>query len=113
MFEFGVLLSIGMTRLKIIKVVFLESIFVALLGVLSGVALIMPVLYHFHYNPIYMGDEMSEMIEEYGFSAVIPTSISWDLPLTHGMIILVITILLTIYPIVVLSKLNPIKAMKK
>lgn len=113
MFEFGVLLSIGMTRLKIIKVIVLESIFLALLGVLSGIALIMPLLFYFHKNPIYMGDEMSEMIEEYGFSAEIPTSVAIDLPITHGLIILCITVLLTVYPIIVLSKLDPIKAMKK
>jgi putative ABC transport system permease protein len=113
MFEFGVLLSIGMTRLKIMKIVVVESFFLALLGILAAVAFVMPILYYFHYNPINMGEEMSEMMEDYGFSAEIPTSIAWDLPLEHGMIILIITLVLTTYPVLVLRKLNPVKAMKK
>lgn len=113
MYEFGVLLSIGMSRLKIIKVMVLESFFLAILGLAAGIAFIMPIIYYINANPIYMGDEIQEMMESYGFDAQLITNTSWTIPMNHTIVILVITMLLTLYPMWVIRKLNPIKAMKK
>jgi len=113
MYEFGVLLSIGMSRFRIIKVMVLESLFLALLGVLGGLAIVMPIIHYIKAHPIYMGDEIAEMMEDYGFTADLVTSTSLHLPMNHSLVILIITMVLTIYPIYVIRKLDPIKAMKK
>jgi len=52
------------------------------------------------------------MIEEMGFSPMIPMSISWDIPLSHSLVIFIFSLLISIYPAIKISKLNPVKSMK-
>ena len=55
----------------------------------------------------------TEVMEEFGFEAVIPFMSSYDIPLTHGLIIFCISVIITLYPAITILKLNPIKAMKR
>ena len=57
-------------------------------------------------------DGADQMIEEMGFSPVAPMSISWDIPLSHSLIIFIFSLLISIYPAIKISKLNPVKSMK-
>ncbi len=52
------------------------------------------------------------MFENLGFEAVIPFMNTYDIPLTHGFIIFFISLIICLYPLGVILKLDPIKAMK-
>ena len=54
-----------------------------------------------------------EMMENQGFEAIIPFMRSYDIPITHGLIIFFISLFICIYPIITIYKLNPVKAMKR
>jgi ABC-type antimicrobial peptide transport system permease subunit len=53
------------------------------------------------------------MMENQGFEAIIPFMSSYDIPITHGLIIFFISLFICIYPIITIYKLNPVKAMKR
>lgn len=53
------------------------------------------------------------MIEKFGFDSVIPLSIDPSIPLTHGLIIFVISLLISAYPCSYILRMNPIKSMKR
>lgn len=112
LYEFGVLVSIGMKKLKLMTMVFIETVILSLLGVLSGIAVAYPILVWKHYSPMQFPGDQKEMFENYGFSAEIPFYIKWDLPFTHALIIFCIALIVSLYPIFIIKKLNPIKAMK-
>ena len=57
--------------------------------------------------------EQAEMIENQGFEAVIPFMRSYDIPITHGLIIFFISLFISIYPVITIYNLNPVKAMKR
>lgn len=111
-YEFGVLVSIGMKKGKLMLMVFMETIILSLLGVFVGVLLAYPVMLWKHYDPLVLPGTEAEMMETFGFSAEIPFYIQPDLPLVHASLIFSIALLVSLYPVVVIKKLNPLKAMR-
>ena len=58
-------------------------------------------------------EEKAAVMEEFGFEAIIPWMSSYDIPLTHGLIIFCISVIISLYPAITILFLNPIKAMKR
>ena len=112
MYEFGILVSIGMRKGKLILTVVLESLMMGVLGVIFGVIGITPVRYYFYLNPIRLQAKAADSIEAFGFEPVIPASLDPQIAINHAAIVLLIVLLCTVYPIAVILKLKPIKAMR-
>ena len=115
-YEFGVLISVGMSRIRLFGIILVETIILSMVGVVLAVMVTYPISIYYNINPIdmaiLMGDGANQMIEEMGFSPMIPMSISWDIPLSHSLVIFIFSLLISIYPAVKISKLNPVKSMK-
>jgi putative ABC transport system permease protein len=112
-YEFGVVISIGMKKIKLMISMVYETILLTSLGVLLGIVLSRPIVLHFYNNPLEFPAEQAEMMENQGFEAVIPFMSSYDIPITHGLIIFIISLVISIYPVLTIYKLNPVKAMKR
>jgi ABC-type lipoprotein release transport system permease subunit len=112
-YEFGVVVSIGMKKVKLMISMVYETIFLTSIGILLGILLSRPIVLHYYNNPLEFPAEEAEMMESQGFEAVIPFMSSYDIPITHGLIIFFISLIICIYPIITIYKLNPIKAMKR
>ena len=115
-YEFGVLISIGMSRIRLFGIVLIETVILSMIGVVLAILITYPICYYYYLNPIDMADLMGEgadlMMEEMGFSPIAPMSIEWDIPLTHALVIFISSLLISIYPAIKISKLNPVKSMK-
>ena len=115
-YEFGVLISVGMSRIRLFGIILVETIILSMVGVVLAVMVTYPISIYYNINPIdmalLMGDGANQMIEEMGFSPMIPMSISWDIPLSHSLVIFIFSLLISIYPAIKISKLNPVKSMK-
>ena len=115
-YEFGVLISIGMSRIRLFGIILVETIILSMVGVVLAVMVTYPISIYYNINPIdmaiLMGDGAVQMIEEMGFSPMISMSISWDIPLSHSLVIFIFSLLISIYPAIKISKLNPVKSMK-
>ena len=112
-YEFGVVVSIGMKKIKLIITMVYETILLTSIGVLAGVLISRPLVLYFHYNPMKFPEDQAKVMEEFGFEAIIPWMSSYDIPLTHGLIIFCISIVISLYPAINILLLNPIKAMKR
>ena len=112
-YEFGVVISIGMKKTKLMVAMVYETIFLSAIGILLGIALSRPIVLYFYNNPLEFPSDQVEMMENQGFEAVIPFMSSYDIPITHGLIIFFISLIICFYPILTIYKLNPIKAMKR
>ena len=113
LYEFGVLISIGMKKYKLVITIIYETILLTFLGIISGVILSKPIIEYFHFNPIKLFGTAAAQLESAGFEPVIPMMNSLDIPLTHSVIIMIISLITCIYPIIIILKLKPIKAMKR
>ena len=115
-YEFGVLISIGMSRIRLFSIILIETIILSMIGVLLAIILTYPISYYFNLNPIdmaaLMGEGADQMMEDLGFSPLAPMSISWDIPLSHALVIFIFSLLISIYPAIKILNLNPVKSMK-
>jgi putative ABC transport system permease protein len=112
-FEMGMLVAIGMKKIKLIQLLLIESVLTVLAGCLLGILASVPVVYYLHRYPIRFTGDVARVYEEFGFEAVFPTSLDGQIFVGQGIIVLVIGLVLSLYPIVKVIQLNPVTAMKK
>jgi ABC-type antimicrobial peptide transport system permease subunit len=112
-FEYGVLIAIGMEKNKVIQVAILETILMAIAGVIAGLLVAFPFVLYFNIYPINLGGQMQEVVEKFGFEALIPTSLDPSIALTHSGIIFLIVLVVNLYTIFKIKNLHPITAMRK
>lgn len=106
--EFSMLIAIGMKRFQLMWVCFMESIMLSLIGVLAGVLLTFPFVWYFHVNPVMLTGEMADMMKDYGFEAVMPTSVEPSVFTSQALAIFLIAILISLYPVYKVYRLKVI-----
>jgi ABC-type lipoprotein release transport system permease subunit len=113
-YEFGVLIGIGMGRGQLAFTIWLEIIFLGLIGALAGMALAFPLVYNFYVNPIDMSgfEGLAETYEKFGMEPILPAIIRWWIFGSQATIVFLITSLLAAYPLWKIWRLQPIKAMR-
>jgi len=112
LYEFGVLISVGMKRWKLVIVVLLESLFINFLGVIAGMLAGIPILGYFYNNPIRLSGNLDEFAEQYNIEPVLNFSLDPSVFYWQGIIVFIIALIVSIYPIFKISKLNLISALR-
>ncbi len=110
--EFGILVSIGMHKRLLAWVTLLENVMLSILGGLLGILLVRPITVYFNIHPIEFSDQMSAAMEEFGYEAIMPASVNWDIPLTHALVVTVIAIVVSLYAVVKIKYLKPVEAIR-
>lgn len=104
--EFAMLLSLGMKRVQLATVCFMESVFLTISGIIAGIAASVPVLLYFYYNPIRLTGEMADAMMDYGFEPIMPFSMDPVVFWSQAKVVLVIAILIGLYPVYKVFRLN-------
>ncbi len=112
-FEFGIMLSIGMKKQAILISTLIEIYLLALLGILSSWVIVTPILYFFQRNPIQLSGNMKETMISYGMEPVMSVGMYPELYFNSSAIILIFTIIMSLYVVNKVANLNPLDAMKK
>lgn len=110
--EMGVLVAVGMKRGRLALMTLVESCLLGVIGALAGILLVRPLQWRLHEHPIPLSDNMAQTMEESGFEAVIPASLNWGISLEHALIIFVLTLLIGLYPVFRILRLQPVNAMR-
>lgn len=111
-YEFGVLVSIGMQRMKLGLTVWIEVLMMGLLGALAGILVSIPVIWYFHEHPIRFTGEYAQSLEQFGFEPIFPAEFNVEIFAMQAVIVFIITSLLALYPFWKLRKLKPVEAMR-
>lgn len=112
LYEFGVLISVGMKRWKLIIVILLETFFINFLGVIAGMLAGIPILGYFYNNPIRLSGNLDEFAEQYNIEPVLNFSLDPAVFYWQGIIVFIIALMVSVYPIFKISKLNLISALR-
>lgn len=112
-FEMGMLIAIGMKKTKLIILMLIESVFTVLAGCIMGLITAVPLVYYLNRYPVKMGGETARAYERFGFEAVFPTSTDATNFIYQGLVVLIIGLILSLYPMYKIIRLNPVTAMKR
>jgi ABC-type lipoprotein release transport system permease subunit len=112
-FEMGMLVAIGMNKFKLILLMLYESVLTVLAGCILGIAMSVPLVLYLHKHPIRMGGDTAKAYERFGFEAIFPTSVKASIFINQGLIVLVIGLILSLYPIYKIIRLDPVNVMRR
>jgi ABC-type lipoprotein release transport system permease subunit len=110
--EFGIMLSMGMPQVQLAVVVFFETLFIALIGVIIGDILAYGVNSYFLTHPIEFGAEYEKMMEEYGWLPVMRSTVRISSFLNTTLTILGISLVAALYPLYRVLHLEPLKGIR-
>lgn len=112
-YEFGVLLAVGMKRLRLSLSVVTEVFLIALLGIGAGLLTTLPAVLYLHYHPIPLAGEVATTMEEMGMEAVLYFSKKPAIFYTQALVVFLMCSLIILYPLVHIFRLNVMEAMRK
>jgi len=112
MFEFGVLVAIGMGRAKLAMVTWLEVVFIGILGAGLGLLFSYGLMYYLYVNPIVVTGDMAATYEQYGIEPTLLPSLELFVFFKQFLVVVIITTLLAIYPGWKIWQMNAVEAMR-
>ncbi len=110
--EFGVVHALGMQKNKLSLVLFFETIFIGLIGGAMGIIISYAFCLYFFYNPIPLTGEMATATEQYGMEPYMFFSLKSSLFYSQVILVFVISVFISIFPIYSISSLKITKAMR-
>lgn len=96
--ELGIMISVGMARKKLARILIYESFIMTFIGVLLGALASYIVLTYFVDNPIPMTGDMRQMVLELGWEPVMKFSNDILLIVKQGSVLVIMMVLISIYP---------------
>ncbi len=112
-YEMGMLIAIGMKKMKLAALFLVESILTVFIGSSMGLLFSIPIVLYLNRYPIRIGGEMAEAYKQFNFEPVFPASVSPSIFITQGLFVVSMGLLLSLYPVVKALRVDPVKAMKK
>lgn len=110
--EFAIMVSIGMRKVKLLSVVFLETIFIGFVAVIVGIAITFPFLLYLSKNPIVLTGEFANSMEIVGAEPIMPFVINPEIFINQTLSIILIALIAVIYPLFFILKFDVLKAMR-
>ena len=104
--EFGVLIAIGMKKIKLGIMLLSETVIIGLLGSISGILASLPIAWYLVENPIRFTGQTAESMLQMGFEPVMNATLAPSVFYTQAFIILCFSLLIGLYPIVHIGKLK-------
>ncbi|MCG7858704.1 ABC transporter permease [Flavihumibacter sediminis] len=112
-YEFGMLIAIGMKKIKLGIMLLLETLLITIIAVIAGILLSLPLVIYFNKQPVRLTGEMAKVYEQFGFEALFPTAVNQGIFLTQSSFVLAIACLIALYPLWHVSRIDPVVSMKK
>jgi ABC-type lipoprotein release transport system permease subunit len=101
-----------MQKKKLKRIVSIEMMLLGAIGLVSGLLASVPLILYFYYYPVVLKGEMARIMEDWGWDPVMPAA--WFGPYFYWQVLIValMVVLATIYPLRKIRKLKEIEALK-
>lgn len=110
--EFGVVHAVGMQKSKLSVVIFFETIFIGLIGCATGLLISYVFCLYFYYNPLPLTGEMADAVLQYGMEPYMFFSMKSSLFYSQMILVFIISVFISIFPIYNIYRLRITKAMR-
>ncbi|WP_062617327.1 ABC transporter permease [Flammeovirga sp. SJP92] len=108
--EFGILIAVGMVRRKIYSMLLQESLFIGMIGIASSIIAGFPILLYMENHPIHLEGAQGEAMAKMGMEPILRFTASLDIIWPQAVLMAVIMVICTIYPIIHVARLKTVEA---
>lgn len=112
-YEFGMLVAIGMKKSRLGAMLLGETLLITMLGTITGLIISFPAVLLLERKPIRFSGELAKAYEQFGFEAIFPASLHTDIFLTQALVVLCIALVIGLYPLWYVHKIDPVQAMRR
>jgi len=102
-----------MKRMLLQVTTFLEVLQLSAMGIIMGLALSSLLIIYFYYNPIDLGSSYDAIADSYGIEMSIEFSLEGAIFITQAFAVFIIAFILSFYPLIIINKIKPVKAIKE
>jgi ABC-type lipoprotein release transport system permease subunit len=110
--ELGMLMAVGLNKMKVFRMIMLETIFLSMVGGPFGLLISYLSIFYFSEKGIDLG-AAGETYSDMGFASVVYPSLSNETYLNVTLMVIMMAVLAAIYPAIRALKLNPSEAIRK
>ena len=110
--EMGVMVAVGMQRYKLGAILFFETLYIGFIGVISGFLVSIPLVYMLVDNPIKLPEELAEAYVQFGFEPYMFFGTAPEVFLNQVLTVFIITLVVSVYPIVNSFRMNVTNALR-
>ena len=110
--EFAVMIAVGMQRRRLSILVFIETLFIGIIGIFAGLAAALPIILYYHSTPIRLTGEMAQTYESMGIEPLMGFTTQMDVFVNQFITVFVVLIVALIYPMLKIVYFNLINALK-
>lgn len=110
--EFGLMVAIGMQKHKLARILFFETVFIGLIGVISGITASLPIIHYFIQNPVPITGEAARAMVDMGIAPELVFTNRPGVFINQFITVLLISLAVSIYPVANALCLNETKNLK-
>jgi putative ABC transport system permease protein len=110
--ELGVMLALGLSPASVFRMVYVESLLLAGLGLLVGLAVAIPLVLYFQANPITLSGDLAEATKLFGIEPMIVWKLKPMNPIGSTLTILGIAVMTALYPALKASRGRPVDVLR-
>ncbi len=110
--EFGVMIAVGMKKIKLALIIFFETVLLGFVGIFSGFLFSLPIIFYFSKSPIPITGDAGNTFESFGFNPVIAFSTHSHFMISQILVVCIILLIAFIYPFIKILKTDPVKSMR-
>ncbi|HET9277329.1 MAG TPA: FtsX-like permease family protein, partial [Flavitalea sp.] len=107
-YEMGMLVAIGMKKIKLMQLLLMESVLTVLSGCALGILTSIPIVFYLYKYPIRFRGKLGDAYVQFGFEPIFPASLDATVFITQGLIVLALGMILSIYPLLKVAGLDPV-----
>jgi ABC-type lipoprotein release transport system permease subunit len=110
--EFGILVSVGMRKHKLILVTAIETILVSFLGAVVGILGAIPFVLYLNFNPIELTGEAAKIYDQLGIEPIMAFSADPVVFISQAIVVFLIALITIIYPVLYIRQMEPVKVLR-
>ncbi len=110
--EFGILVSVGMRKWKLIMVTAIETILVSFLGAVLGILGAIPFIFYLKYNPIVLTGEATKIYDQLGIEPILAFSSEPIVFISQAVVVFLIALVTILYPILYIRQMKAVEVLR-
>jgi len=111
--EFGILVSVGMRKSKLILVTAIETILVSFVGAVVGILGAIPFVFYLKHNPIDLaGGEAAKLYDQLGIEPILNFSAEPIVFTSQAVVVFLIALVTIVYPILYIRQMEPVEVLR-
>lgn len=110
--EMGLMVAVGMQKHKLAGILFFETLYIGLIGVIAGILISLPIIFYIIHHPIPITGDAAKAMTDMGIEPEMVFTATPKVFINQLITVLGITVLAAIYPLVTIFQMKEINYLK-